>query len=257
MLKKEELLLIGYFAGVILVLTILLVLFFITYQRKKNKVLIEKFEAEKKFERELVQSQLEIQEQTLKNVGWELHDNIGQLLSVASMQLNILSRNIEEHSQPAVLELKGIVSNSLQEVRSLSKSLNNEVIDHAGLENSFKNELDRFERLKILQTTFSTEGEKFEIIATHSVIIFRIFQEFFSNVIKHAEASELHFSMIYSPEKLQISASDNGKGFEVENVEKNSGILNMQSRSKLIGADLKLESIVNKGTSLSLLYQHS
>src|SRR5690606_26148792 len=95
MLAKEELILIVYFIIVILLLTTFGIVFFITFQRRKNKLLVEKFETEKRFEEELTKSRLEIQEQTLKNVAWELHDNIGQLLSVANMQLNIRS---EEHT---------------------------------------------------------------------------------------------------------------------------------------------------------------
>ena len=70
MLSKEELLLIVYFIVVILFLVSFAILFFITFQKRKNKLLHEKFEAEKRYERELVQSKLEIQEQTLKNVSW-------------------------------------------------------------------------------------------------------------------------------------------------------------------------------------------
>ena len=144
MLAQEELLLIVYFIVVILLLTTFGIVFFMTFQKRKNKLLVEKFEAEKRFEEELTKSRLEIQEQTLKNVAWELHDNIGQLLSVANMQLNILVKNIDETSRPPVKEIKEIVASSLQEVRSLSKSLNNEVIDYSGLETSVKNEIDRF-----------------------------------------------------------------------------------------------------------------
>ena len=93
MLSKEEILLIIYFVIVILLLTAFVIVFFVVYQRRKNKMLLEQFEAKQRFEREISQSRLEMQEQTLKNVGWELHDNIGQLLSVAKLQLNIFSRN--------------------------------------------------------------------------------------------------------------------------------------------------------------------
>ena len=66
-----------------------MILFFIAFQKRKNKLLLQQFKARQQFEKELANSQLEIQEQTFKNIGWELHDNVGQLLSVASMQLNM------------------------------------------------------------------------------------------------------------------------------------------------------------------------
>lgn len=150
----------------------------------------------------MVQSRLEIQEQTLKNVSWELHDNIGQLLSVANMRLNILSGTIDESWQSDVRDIKEVVSGSLREVRALSRSLNNEVVEYAGLEASVKGELSRFERLKIIKTTFACIQDPFEIPQKDAIILFRILQEFFSNVIKHAKASNLDVEFRYSENEL-------------------------------------------------------
>ncbi|MFN4762535.1 sensor histidine kinase [Gillisia sp. Q332] len=254
MLSNEELLLIIYFIVVILLLTAFVIVFFVVYQRRKNKMVQEQFEAEKRFEKELTQSKLEIQEQTLKNVGWELHDNIGQLLSVANMQLNILAGRIEEPEKSAVAEIKDVVANSLQEVRSLSKSLNNEVIDYAGLEASVKNELSRFKRLNILDTKFLISGESMELPQKDAIILFRILQEFFSNAIKHSKAKKLEITFCYTLSELKIRASDNGTGFKPEEVQKSSGLLNMKSRAKLIKTDFSLKSSKTMGTCLSLLY---
>lgn len=254
MLAQEELLLIVYFIVVILLLTTFGIIFFITFQKRKNKLLLEKFEAEKRFEDELTKSRLEIQEQTLKNVAWELHDNIGQLLSVANMQLNILGRSIEESSRTPLLDIKDIVANSLQEVRSLSKSLNNEVIDYSGLEASVKNEIDRFNRLNIITSRLNVKGESFDIPQKDAIILFRILQEFFSNVIKHSKADVLEVHFQYLPDGLKIKAIDNGLGFNVEEVQKNSGMLNMKSRAGMINTGFELHSSPGAGTSLYLHY---
>ncbi len=254
MLAKEELLLIVYFTVVILLLTTFGIIFFITFQRRKNKLLLEKFEAEKRFEEELTQSRLEIQGQTLKNVAWELHDNIGQLLSVANMQLNILSKTVGESSQAPVSEIREIVANSLQEVRSLSKSLNKEVIDYSGLEASVKNELDRFKRLNILTTQMEVVGESFEIPQKDAIILFRILQEFFSNAIKHSRADLLKVHFDFKAQSLDITVSDNGVGFDINHVQKSSGLLNMHSRAEIINTKFDIASSKDSGTSLSLTY---
>jgi hypothetical protein len=254
MLTKEELLLIVYFIVVILFLVSFAIIFFITFQKRKNKLLHDKNEAEKRFERELVQSKLEIQEQTLKNVSWELHDNIGQLLSVAKIQLNILASTIDKSFQSNVNDLQDVVSGSLKEVRALSRSLNNEVVEYAGLETSVQRELSRFERLNILKVSFISLEDPFEIPQKDAIILFRILQEFFSNVIKHSKASNLDVKFRYSTNKLFIDSSDNGKGFDLEAVEKSSGMLNMKSRAELIKSDFFLNSSKGNGTSLSLCY---
>ena len=254
MLAKEELLLIVYFIVVILFLTSFAIIFFITFQKRKNKLLLEKFEAETRFENELAQSKIEIQEQTLKNVSWELHDNIGQLLSVANMQLNILSGTVDVSAKQSVKDIKEVVASSLQEVRSLSKSLNNEVVGYSGIEASIKNELLRFERLNNLETELTSTGEQFEVIDKDSIILFRIIQEFFSNAIKHSRATKLEVFINYLPETLHLEIKDNGKGFNIDDVTKSSGLLNMESRAALINTLYSLNSSIGNGTSLSLQY---
>ncbi|WP_405198272.1 sensor histidine kinase [Christiangramia sp. LLG6405-1] len=254
MLRKEEIILILYFILVIVLLTVFTVFFVITYQKRKNKILQEKFEAEQQFLIELNNTKIEIQEATLKNVSWELHDNIGQLLSVASIQLNILLKRSKEDAAPAVTEIKDLVANSLNEVRSLSRTLNNEVIHTTGLHKSVRDELERYNRMDILQAELEITGEAREIKPESEIIIFRIMQEFFNNVIKYAEASSLQVHLNYLEDSLQIHAKDNGKGFDDSEVEKGSGIINMYSRAKLINAKIDIQSKVGEGTSLKLNY---
>ncbi|MFD1096427.1 sensor histidine kinase [Salegentibacter chungangensis] len=254
MLAEEDILLIVYFVVVILMLTAFTIIFFITYQRRKNKLLIDQYEARKRYEEELVRSRLEIQDQTLKNVGWELHDNIGQLLSVANMQLNILARTSDDPNNESVKEVKEIVASSLQEVRALSKSLNSDVVEYAGLKASVKNEFARFERLNVIGTRLEITGEEHELPKQDAIILFRILQEFFSNVVKHSKAELLSLRMDYLPGELKIVVTDNGTGFDPEEVQKSSGLLNMKNRAELINAEFSLDSAPGEGTSLSLRY---
>ncbi|MFT5103241.1 MAG: signal transduction histidine kinase, partial [Candidatus Latescibacterota bacterium] len=92
-MSKEEVSLLIYVVAVLLGFTVFGVILFISTQKRKNKFLIESIEARQRFEREIEISRLEIKEQTLRNIGWELHDNVGQLLSVVNMQLNMMLPN--------------------------------------------------------------------------------------------------------------------------------------------------------------------
>jgi signal transduction histidine kinase len=79
-----------YMITVLVIITSLVILFFVVFLKRKNKLLLDKVKQQQAFEAEITQVQTETQEQILKNIGWELHDNVGQLLSFASMQLSIL-----------------------------------------------------------------------------------------------------------------------------------------------------------------------
>ena len=252
MLKEEEILLILYTVLVITVLIVFVVVFVIAFQKRKNKMLLEKLEAEKRFEKELATTQIEIQEQTFKNIAWELHDNIGQLLSVANMQLGMLSSTAPEDLQSDLQETKDIIGSSVQELRMLNRTLNNEIVLHNGLITSVKNELERFHRMKFLTTHFEVQGEDHLADKNKEMIIFRILQEFFSNVTKHSKAENLFVTLTYHKDMLDVLAKDDGVGFEVEEVQDSSGLQNMKSRASLIEAKFNLSSIKGKGTTLSI-----
>ncbi len=256
MLKKEEILLLVYFITIIFLLVLFVVVFFIAFQRKKNKFLKERFEAEKRYQRELANSQIEIQEQTLKNIAWELHDNVGQLLSVANIQLNVLMNSIPETYHNQIKETKGVVQETVQEIRSLSKVLNNDVVLKNGLLKSLQVELDRFNRLDYLKATFKISGDIVPLNNASEIIVFRILQEFLSNVIKHAKASKLFVHLDYQEKALEIVAEDDGVGFDISQKTDSSGMETMHSRAELLNAKFSIVSEIGKGTRLFIKYPY-
>lgn len=244
-----------YMIAVLIIFTALIIVFFVVFQKRKNKLLLDKIKRQQEFEEEISKAQTEIQEQTLKNIGWELHDNVGQLLAVASMQLNLLATQVSEEIKEKVNDTTKIIRESLKEVRSLSRSLNNDVILNIGFEESITNELDRIKRLKFVSAELLIKGKKIPIKnKKHEIIMFRILQEFFSNSVKYSEAKNLKIILHYQPERLQITASDDGKGFDMNTVKKGSGLINMKSRTALINAKLEIVTKPNEGVTLKLEY---
>lgn len=247
-----------YMIGVLVVITSLVILFFIVFQKRKNKLLIDKIKQKQVFEKELSDAQTEIQEQTLKNIGWELHDNVGQLLAAASMQLNILKTKLgDDDALNSFKDASETVKESLKEVRMLSRSLNNEVILNIGFEKSISNELDRLKKMKFASAELNVKGEikEFEN-KKHEIIIFRILQEFFSNTVKYSEAKNLSVILDYQENHLKITAKDDGVGFDMTTVDKGAGLLNMQSRAELINMEYQLISQPGEGVNLELIYPY-
>ncbi|PQV45043.1 hypothetical protein CLV33_1159 [Jejuia pallidilutea] len=244
-----------YMIAVLVIITTLVIIFFIVFQKRKNKLLLEKIEQQRAFEKEMILVQTEAQEQTLKNIGWELHDNVGQLLSFASMQLSILKMQVADDVKDKFKDTTEALSNGLKEVRALSKTLNNDVILNIGFEKSITNELDRLRRMKFTSAELKTIGNKVDFKdRKHEIIVFRILQEFLSNSVKYSEAKNLNITLNYQPNQIIISANDDGKGFDTDTIEKGSGLINMKSRAELIGANLELKSQPNKGVLLQLFY---
>lgn len=237
---------------IVIVLASTLVVFLLYFQKKKTAYILKQRETQQRFEKEISKSRLEIQEQALQNISWEIHDNVGQLLSVAKMQLNMVQYALPEEQKKSVAETGNIISKSLEELRGLSKSLNPETIKNKGLLESTQFEIERFNRLNVIEATFNIDGEPFNLTNEKEIILFRILQEFCNNTLKYAKAKNLVINFNYLNDKLEITALDNGIGFDVHDItkEKGIGLINIKSRAELIGAKLTLTSEENKGTKL-------
>ncbi|MGG6230096.1 sensor histidine kinase [Tenacibaculum sp. SDUM215027] len=232
----------------LLIVVVFLVILFTVFQQRKNKLLLERTESKKRYEREIAETQIEIREETLRNISWELHDNIGQLLTLAKIQL--------QHASPENMgEISEIIAKSLTEVRALSKIINPDFINNIKLKEAISLEIERFNRLNYIDAKLTVTGEEQEVNQKHGIIIFRILQEFFSNTIKHSKGSKLEVFLHYKDDSIQIVAKDNGVGFEMAGVRfKGLGLQNIKARAKLINAEAKFMSEPQKGTSLIINY---
>lgn len=226
----------------------IIIFLFIVFQKKKNILLFKQIEAEKYFEKEIVESQAEIREQTLRNISWELHDNIGQLLTLAKIQL----QRIPEHPE-AINDVNDNLGNILSEVRALSRIISPDFLSNVRLVEALQLEIDRFNRLNFIQSKLEVQGTPQTLDSKVEIVIFRIMQEFFSNVIKHSKASELTVNLNFTETRLIITASDNGIGYNTKlNANAGLGISNMKKRGKLINADINITSEIDTGTTLTI-----
>lgn len=237
------------FICLLIILGLFLVLLFVIFIKRKNALLKSKIEDEQHFKQEIIKTQIEIREETLKNISWELHDNIGQLMTLAKIQAQNAKHNPEKIS-----EVARIIGDGLTELRALSKAINPETIKNLKLEEAIFIEIERFNRLNFIEANFKVSKERYSIDAMSSVVLFRVLQEFFSNTIKHSQATVLEVSLKYYYNKLIITASDNGVGFTELKTSSGIGLTNMSSRAKLIGADFKIVSNPETGTLLTLEY---
>lgn len=236
---------------VFLGLCVVFVVFLFVSIKRRNKMISESNEIKKQFEEALLKTQLEIQEQTFKSISQEIHDNIGQMLSLAKMNLSKFEMD-RQNSDEAVLSAKELVSKAVSELRDLSKTLNTDTISNIGLLRSIELELQLVEKTTGVRTVFAQSGQAQKLPPKHELIVFRIVQEALHNSVKHAQASLLSVKALFDGNILQLSIADNGAGFNTSYRDgTGSGLLNMQSRSQLIGAAWHLESSA-EGTHIHL-----
>ncbi|MBL3655247.1 sensor histidine kinase [Fulvivirga sediminis] len=211
-------------------------------------------EVERQFEIEVMKSRIEIKEQALKNFGWELHDNVGQILSTARMQLNLLSLDVSDELKGSLDEVGDLIGSSLSQIRLISKTLSPDKIKGLGLLEAVRLEMERFNRLKFLDATLNIQGEEEELGERERLIMFRILQEYFSNVIGLAKATQLKVNFEYSKNSLTVVVSDNGIGFSSNSLSDGRWLENIGTRAELIGAKYSFKSQNLQGTQMILKY---
>lgn len=207
------------------------------------------------YQQELLRSQLEIQERTLKNIAQEIHDNIGQTLSLVKLNLNTLDPakpNWEEKKHMS----KNLVGKAIQDLRNLSKTLHSDTILAAGLFKAIEYELSIIEASGAGHTSLQISGEPLRLHADKELILFRIVQEALNNIIKHAKATLISVKIWADESTLYLLVADDGTGFDPapqkEGMDGGSGLRNMCSRAQLIGGSCKVRSAANKGTQIEL-----
>lgn len=233
-------------------LALAVILLFTIFQKRKNKLLREQQDAEKRFQEEITETQIEIREETLRNISWELHDNIGQLMTLAKIQLQNANSDPERLEEAAQT-----MGDSLNELRSLSKSINPATLSNLSLVEATELEIGRFNRLNYLEASFEVTGEEFPLNNKVEIIIFRMLQEFFTNTVKHSKATHLNVNLNYSKDTLNIDARDNGIGFDtsLKLPDRGIGLGNIKNRAQLIGANAQINSTIGEGTQLIVTYK--
>lgn len=244
---------------IMLALSGFVVYFILISQRRKLRMMQEQQELKEAYEKEILTSQIESRDQTLRDISQEIHDNMGQLLSVARLNMNILEKELASTpSQKRAEDTNKILADVIKYIRTLSKGLNSDMLATYGLRESIRFELQRIEQSAMIRGILITEGEDFNIDAKKEIVLYRMTQEMLNNILKHANAKSITISMIYTDAAFNLIIKDDGDGFEPNEAknrginESGSGLNNLEKRAALVGARLEINSRKGEGTTIHI-----
>jgi len=200
------------------------------------------------------------QEMERKRIASELHDDFGQTLAF----LKIKIKNIQNKLPSNQNELKEEFENTLkyadqliEKVRTLSHGLTPLILNHLGLTASLQSlaeELSQYAYMNI-QKYIANIDKMFSPLA--EIAIYRIFQEIFTNIEKHANADYLKIEIKKQKCSVSFQIEDNGKGFDLEKIElnylneKRIGLASLKERVRMLGGRFKIQSHLNEGTKIN------
>jgi two-component system NarL family sensor kinase len=245
----------GFMAEMILYLSLALLLlgamvlfFFVVYRIRLNRSIKERKELELKNIQALLQTKIEIREQTLKDVSLEIHDNIAQVLSLAKLHLSSAQAVDTNQVNPRVSSAKDLLTHAIQDLRDLSKQLTAEQSAHFDLVKSSELLVEQVRKAGAHEVTFSVSGQPVELPYPKGIILYRIIQELLQNTLKHAGAAGIDVAVDFDDTSIRLLIADNGKGFNVNQEFEGIGLKNIRERAALLGASVEISSLPQKGT---------
>ncbi|HRN79297.1 MAG TPA: ATP-binding protein [Ferruginibacter sp.] len=235
--------------AVFTVLVFFIILFVVYYKQRQRQHLIEKRALQSAFEQEKMISGMEIQEQTFNEVSREIHDNIGQVLSLARMQLN----NPNQTHTEVIQHTDELLERAIADIRTLSHVLNTYKVQSIGIIESTLKLVEQLKNTRQFNIVVDFDNVYPEPKDSH-IIIYRMIQEIVNNIIKHSKANEIQLNIQTRDGVTRLTITDNGIGFKHAEKHQGIGMRNLTERAKLANASIRFNSNNGNGTSIQIQF---
>jgi PAS domain S-box-containing protein len=202
----------------------------------------------------VAQAVVNAQEKERAEIGKELHDNVNQILSTAKLYLE-LARTEEDERLDLINRSTDNISNAINEIRSISRSLVPPSVGDLGLIDSIQDLVENIRATKKLGVSFDYEGDIDEALdEKQKLMLFRIIQEQVNNVLRHSKATLLQIELNTVGNMIDLSINDDGQGFDMEKVKlkKGVGLSNIISRAELFNGKVAIKTAPGKGCLLNI-----
>jgi PAS domain S-box-containing protein len=235
------------------VITILSLIQDVTERKRTEEKLNESYEQI----RSLSEHLRSIREEERKYIAREIHDELGQYLTVLKMDVGVLNKKLNHTDDFVQRKLNGLsdnIDNAVHTVRRIASELRPTVLDELGLAAAIAWHLEEFEKRSGIKTHFTEPEKELDLPEPVKTNLFRIFQESMTNVARHANATDVTIDLTPSKGHLTLSIADNGIGLatEVLSQKKTMGILGMKERTAIIGGTYEIQSAPGKGTLITV-----
>jgi PAS domain S-box-containing protein len=201
---------------------------------------------------------LRVQEEERIRLARELHDEVGQALTVLKIDLQLLNEELLRHNfncQEKLAESIGLVDLTLERVRKQAVSLRPPALDHMGLVAAVQNMTQGFSRRTGIRIEVIARENKTRSSMEIETALFRCIQESLTNVARHAQASMVTIELVHFPEKVDARVEDNGIGFDEKALNtspEHIGLTGMQERVKLLNGSIEIDSEPGCGTRIMI-----
>lgn len=216
-------------------------------KQMEKKLLLE----QKRYERKLTKQIIQAQERERERIGYELHDNINQILTSVKLYLEmaIHQPEVKKDLLPKAMQF---VTNCISEIRNISRTLSAPTLGTQSLIDSIKALVETVESSSRMAVSFTYVDYHYHLAKDQNLAIYRILQEVLNNIVKHAEAKRVDINLSQTEVITELTISDNGKGFDTSVKSDGIGLNNIQSRIKVFGGDMFIDSKAGHGCRITV-----
>lgn len=201
-----------------------------------------------------------VREEERTRIARELHDELGQALTVLRIDLGWL-RNKCVKLEPGIIDklasAYGLVDRTVEALRRISEDLRPAMLDDLGLAAAIEHHVAKFAESTGIACELKMNREEFEMEDRLATTVFRLVQEALTNAARHADADSIAVRIDDAEDGVHLTVADNGRGFAASGGGKTFGLLGMRERAKMLGGRLEIESAPGTGTRIDAWLPHS
>jgi PAS domain S-box-containing protein len=233
------------------VITILSLVHNVTERKKAEETLNQSYNEI----RRLTEHLQNIREEERANIAREIHDELGQQLTVLKMDVRGLNKKLSPTDGPIkqkIADIIDLLDATVKSVRRISSELRPNLLHNLGLVAAMEWHLNEFEKRSGIEVIFNKSKKELKLPDSIKNGLFRIFQESLTNISRHANANTIKVAINQKNQKITLSIEDDGQGFEIEKIatKQTFGILGMKERSQMMGGNYEIRSRPGKGTTV-------
>lgn len=198
----------------------------------------------------------DIREEERIHIAREMHDELGQLLTAFKMDISWLKKRFRDNPDVNIVQklddMSKLTDDAVVFVRKIASELRPSVLDDFGLVPALEWHSEEFQKRFNIEVDFTSGFKEVKTSAIIATGLFRMYQESLTNVARHADASKVTAQLRVINDKLTLSITDNGKGFDISKSDqhKTLGLLGMKERAAMMGGTLDVKSEPGRGTAV-------
>jgi PAS domain S-box-containing protein len=225
----------------------------ITRDITERKLSEEKLKRTSNVLRNLASHLQSIREEERSMIAREIHDDLGQSLTVLKINISLLSNKLrkdQDQLKEKIVTATKLIDEAVERVQRITAKLRPGILDELGIIPAIEWQAQEFQNLTGIKCMLSLPENEIKLDAEKSTAVFRIFQEALTNILRHSSASWISAVLKISKSILILEINDNGIGIPSEKLRDphSLGIIGMKERALILGGEVTIDSIPDKGT---------